>query len=165
MPLEHNFTHARWYMFMTPQERTLADLSSELFDREERLHSSYADYSFVVFPLSKAYEGFLKEFLFHLKLIDATEYAHREFRIGRSLNPDIPVRHQDEYWLYGKLVATCGEELSRKLWNIWLEARNHLFHYFPDAQHNISLAQAKELLLKLSTTMEEACACLKDHVQ
>jgi len=50
-----------WYLQMQTWERELVRTSVELFAREERMHSFFADYSFVVFPMSKAYEGFLKQ--------------------------------------------------------------------------------------------------------
>jgi len=50
-----------WYLRMSAWEKELVRTSVELFAREERMHSFFSDYAFVVFPMSKAYEGFIKK--------------------------------------------------------------------------------------------------------
>ena len=157
------FFDATWYTILEEEAQVLVTQSVELIQREERLHSSFHDYSFLVFPMAKAYESFLKKFLFTLGFIDRNQYEHRQFRIGRSLNPDIPHRHRDEFWLYDNLVSACGPETAHELWDTWLTGRNHIFHYFPDEKSNITLEQAGRLLILMSNTMEKACACVKDH--
>jgi len=47
-----------------------------------------SDYSFLVFPFAKAYEGFLKRFFLDMKLISKDEYYSDDIRIGRILNPN-----------------------------------------------------------------------------
>ena len=154
------FFDAGWYVFVEDEAKILVTQSVELVEREQRLRSEFHDYSFVVFPMAKAYESFLKKFLFTIGLIDRNQYEHRQFRIGRSLNPDIPVRHRNEFWLYEELAGACGPELARRLWDNWLDSRNHLFHYFPEVKSNITLSQAEDLMTKLSQAMSEALLCV-----
>jgi len=109
--------------------------------------------------MSKAYEGFLKQFLRDLGLITEKVYQSRRFRIGRALNPDIKPSQRNEYWLYDDITKTCGEDLARDLWEAWLSCRNRLFHFFPKHDRSITLAQAKERLLQLSGVMARALNC------
>lgn len=152
---------ATWYVFLEDEAKILVTQSVELVERERRLNSLFHDYSFVVFPMAKAYESFLKKFLYTLGLIDRAQYEHREFRIGRSLNPDIPARYQNEQWVYDTLSSACSPELGRRLWDAWLTCRNHLFHYFPEEKSNITLAQAEKLLHLMDDAMRDAFDCVK----
>ena len=77
-------------------EEPMRDLVGEsylLLEREERLNENLHDYSFVVFPMAKAYEGFLKKLFFDLGLINKRQYQGDRFRVGKSLNPNLPTRH------------------------------------------------------------------------
>ncbi len=152
---------ATWFVFLEDEAKLLVTLSVELVERERRMKSVFHDYSFVVFPMAKAYESFLKKFIYSIGLIDRAQYEHRQFRIGRSLNPDLPPRYRNEEWLFDNLSAACGVELGRELWNAWLNCRNHLFHYFPDQKSNISLPQAEALLHEMDTAMRGAFQCIK----
>lgn len=155
-----SFFHTTWYAFLENQGKLLVTQSVELIEREERLHSSFHDYSFIVFPMAKAYEGFLKKFLFESGLIDRNQYEGKQFRIGRSLNPDVSPRHRDEYWLFDDVERICGVKISRDLWQAWLACRNHLFHYFPEERSNITLKKSDELLRMMDSCMTEALACM-----
>lgn len=155
------FFEATWYVFLEDEAKTQIMQSVELVEREHRMDSKFHDYAFVVFPMAKAYESFLKKFFYTIGLIDRNQYEHRQFRIGRSLNPDIPRRYQGEDWLFGNLSHACGEEISRRLWDTWLECRNHLFHYYPDEKTQITLSQAEALLHQMNTSMRDALLCVK----
>lgn len=150
---------ATWFDFLEVEARELATLSVELLERETRLSSAYQDYGFVVFPMSKAYESFLKKYFYTLGLIDQEQYNHRQFRIGKALNPDVSYRQRDEYWLFDDISASCSQDLARYLWETWLKCRNHIFHYFPDFRASISLEQARELLVMMHSAMTQALEC------
>lgn len=156
MPFGETYKLRSWFGLLEKEAQDLVAQSYELYDREERLKSSLHDYSFVVFPMAKAYEGFLKQFLYKVGFIDRAQYEHRQFRIGRSLNPDVSFRHKDEYWLYDDVAGLCGEQTARALWDTWIDARNHLFHYFPDTRYSVDLKQAKELLERMGQMMDLA---------
>lgn len=136
--------------------RDLVKVSYKLFEREEANGDKWHDYSFIVFPMAKAFEGFLKKLFFDLGLISNKQYTGERFRVGKSLNPHLPKRYQWD-WVYGRLITRCGgEETPMLLWESWKKARNRIFHYFPQHQEFITLVEAKQLLLDISQAMDVA---------
>ncbi len=140
---------------------------AELVDDSLQLHqvvqsieaTQFNDYSFVVFPLAKVYEGFLKLLFFQLGLVKKEVYYARHFRIGRSFNPDLVPRLRDESWLYDDVARLCGEGLARELWEVWLAGRNHLFHFFPGDRYLLNRNESGQLINRLLAAMESALAC------
>ena len=104
----------------------------------------FSDYSFIVFPAAKAYEGFLKKLFFDLGFITEEDYYGKHFRIGKALNPSLPkeLRHNG---VYDKIVSRCqGEDLAEKLWEAWRLSRNLTFHWFPNEKNAVTLLEAGE---------------------
>lgn len=133
------------------QSFTLLEYEQSLVEQKE---ASKHDYSFVVFSAAKAYEGFLKKMLYDCRLITKQQYLGDRFRIGKSLNPNLPKRYQWD-WVFPKLANMCGgERTPLLLWETWKNARNRIFHYFPDHRELVTLDQASELLHSIVTTME-----------
>ncbi len=102
----------------------------------------FDDYSFVVFPAAKAYEGFLKKMFLDLNFITEEDYYGKRFRIGKALNPSLEkeLRHEG---VYDKIVNYCGgRELADKLWDTWRLSRNLTFHWFPNEKNAITLPEA-----------------------
>lgn len=151
--------HKRWYEYLTPEAKSLARVSFTLLESDLPTETT-ADHSFIVFSLSKAYEGFLKQFLHELGLISKDTYKDRYFRIGRALNPDVRKNQRDRYWLYDDVARRCGKETARNLWEAWLQSRNQLFHYFPSKLKIISKAEAQEKVMLLVSAMDDAVSCL-----
>lgn len=118
------------------------------------------DFAFAVFPLAKAYEGFLKKFFKELGVLSAKHYESRHFRIGRSFNPDLPHKLRDEVWLYDDVAAHCGSDLARQMWQLWIDGRNHLFHFFPGARYELTLAEAQKMSEHFLQLMDQALECL-----
>lgn len=136
--------------------RDLVKETYVMLAREEKNGDQLHDYSFVVFPMAKAYEGFLKKLFFDLRLINKKQYMGDRFRVGKSLNPNLPKRYQWD-WVYKSLVDKCrGEELPAQMWQVWKNARNRIFHYFPSHQRFITLVEAQDLIVAISQTMEAA---------
>ena len=135
-----DFENANWWKYLTDPMRDLAGESFILLEREEKLQEGLHDYSFVVFPMAKAYEGFLKKLFVDLK----------------ALNPNLPKRYQWD-WVYDRLTLACkGEETAMEMWEVWKKARNRTFHFFPDHHEFISLEQAKELIGEIADVMEKS---------
>lgn len=134
-------------------------MAYQLWKREVTQNTQLPDYTFIVFPASKAYEGFLKDLFLDLELIDEPTYSSRRFRIGRALNPDVSPNQRDKEWLYDDVKLYCGPDLAKRLWYTWLECRNHLFHYFPHNDHPLTLVQSREKLDQVTLTIEAALAC------
>jgi hypothetical protein len=139
-----------WFSLLEPDQQRSVLLS---------LETDFSDYSFVLFPISKTYEGFLKKFLFTMGLITQEVYEGRNFRIGRALNPDISRSQRDQWWLYDNVEAACGPDLARKLWQAWLQCRNHVFHYFPGSPNELSLQQVEQKFYLLIDLFELAWQC------
>ncbi len=119
----------------------------------------FYDHSFIVFPIAKAYEGFLKYYLFQFGVLSKHQYKSRDLRIGRILNPDLPQRFRDEEWIFDDVSQLCSPEMAQEMWQIWLTGRNHLFHYFPDERHVLSFTEAHAKVKEFLRVMEHALAC------
>jgi hypothetical protein len=116
----------------------------------------FDDYSFVVFPAAKAYEGFLKKLFLDLKFISEEDYYGKHFRIGKALNPSLPkeLRHEG---VYDKIVQFCqGRTLADKLWDTWRLSRNLTFHWFPNEKNAITLSEAGERIEMIIGAIDEA---------
>lgn len=142
---------------MDEPTKQLAGMSFLLLEHEEQARHTYFDFGYIVFPLAKAYEGFLKQVFYDLGLINRQQFAGEHFRIGKALNPNLPVRYRSG-WVYQEMVETCkGEELPLHLWEAWKHARNQVFHYFPGKLADaVTLPRARDLVMELSTAMERA---------
>lgn len=135
----------------------------------------FSDYSFLVFPAAKAYEGFLKKVFFDLGFINSTDYRGKRFRIGKALNPFLEQDIRAKESVYDKLVNYCGslpthtgKELADKLWRAWIEGRNLVFHWFPDEKKVIDFDEAQEkiqLIIEAIDSVFKECKIDKDHAK
>lgn len=142
-----------WYQYLDECQKELVVVSFSLLNKQEAL-ADLKDYSFIVFSMSKAYEGFLKKVFFDLYLINKETYEGRRFRIGRALNPDIRANQRDEDWLYDDVANKFGKETARQLWDTWLVCRNRVFHYFSDCTQFLSFDEAAERVKMMEEAMQ-----------
>lgn len=120
--------------------RILVSMGADLPGGRREFH----DYSFVVFPAAKAYEGFLKKLFLDLGFINREDYSGKRFRIGKALNPSLE-KEVRRTGVYDKIVHYChGKELADKLWDTWKNSRNLIFHWFPNEKNAISLVEAEQ---------------------
>lgn len=106
----------------------------------------FHDYSFIVFPAAKAYEGYLKKVFLDSGFITEEDYFGKHFRIGKSLNPSLPKKIRKE-GVYDKIVVHCGgKALADYLWETWRLSRNLTFHWFPDEKNALTLDEANDRL-------------------
>ena len=113
------------------------------------------DYSYIVFPVAKAFEGFLKQVFLDLEFIKKWQYESDHFRIGKALSPYLRKRLGDNS-VYTKLESHFGNaELAELLWQHWKKGRNLVFHYFPHNLQAVTLEQAEILLNDLVAVMEK----------
>lgn len=160
MGLQEN---TQWYQYLDGCQKELVRVSFSLLDKKNEL-ASLNDFSFIVFPMAKAYEGFLKKVFYDLQLINKETYEGRRFRIGRALNPDVNGYQRDEYWLYDDVERRFGKQLARQLWDTWLDCRNRIFHYFPDCDQFLKFNEATEKIKLMEETMQAvASQILKDR--
>ncbi len=117
----------------------------------------FSDYSFIVFPAAKAYEGFLKTLFLDLGFISEKNFYGRRFRIGKALNPALKGRLRRVEGVYDRIVQYCGgAQLADSLWNTWKTCRNLLFHWFPNEKNAISFEEAKSRVEKVISTIDLA---------
>ena len=153
------FGEENWYQYLTDWQIQLADVTGDLLQLHQEDQESLADYSFIVFPMSKAYEGFLKKLFFDMKLISQETYEGHRFRIGRALNPDVSENQRDQYWIYDDLERVCSPEVAKQLWEAWLHCRNKVFHFFPKDKGLLNYQQATEKIEELNSAMKAAVEC------
>ncbi|MDP1710312.1 MAG: RNase LS family HEPN domain-containing protein [bacterium] len=135
-----------WWNYLGEDIQQLMEESFVLFEKAGTWEEKFTDYSFVVFPAAKAYEGFLKKMFFDLGFITREDYEGKHLRIGKELNPFLPKKIESA-GVYKKLVKYCGgEELANNLWDTWKTSRNLTFHYFPNEKNALTLWEAGDRL-------------------
>lgn len=135
--------------YLSSHQQELLKDTQTIFKRLE-LHDGISDYSFLVSPVAKLYEGFLKDFFLKIGIISETEYDSDRFRVGKTLNPSLRYKR---FSVFQKLADSHekGEELAETLWDAWKFGRNEIFHYFPGNYKNLTKQEAEDritLLLK-----------------
>ncbi len=152
---ETNYLVSRKYL--SQEERELLADGFHLWQlaRQGVLADNISDYSFLVAPFAKAYEGFLKKFFLQLNLITRDDYYDDHFRVGKVLNPNLKYRRFSVY------RALDGLELNKQaiaplLWRAWKKGRNLVFHYFPHNLQRLTLAQAQARIRLILVAMNVA---------
>ena len=147
--------------FLTPhQQNLLSDVETIL--EKINLNDKIYDYAFFVAPISKAYEGFLKDFFLKIGIISEEEYESYRFRVGKTLNPSLRYKR---FSVFQKLtdIHQDGEELAEELWNAWKFGRNEIFHYFHGVSQDLSRNEAEDRINLLLRAMIRAGEFLKDN--
>ncbi|MDD4410363.1 MAG: hypothetical protein PHE32_01500 [Candidatus Shapirobacteria bacterium] len=128
--------------FLTPQQQNLLT-DVETIILKMKLEDHINDYAFFVAPISKAYEGFLKDFFLKIGIISENDYESDRFRVGKTLNPSLRYKR---FSVFQKLsdIHENGEELAENLWDAWKFGRNEIFHYFPGTSQNLSRNEAED---------------------
>jgi hypothetical protein len=133
-----------WWSYLSEDLQGLLKQSYLLWGVVKNWDQKFPDYSFIVFPASKAYEGFLKKAFLDLGFITKEDYYGKHFRIGKALNPSLEAYLREKESVYDRIVNFCGgKELADRLWNTWKDCRNLVFHWFPDQKRDISFEEAK----------------------
>ena len=147
-----------WFQALAYEQRELLKQSLVLLEQIEDSQEKYFDHAFVVMPAAKAYEGFVKDFLFKLNLISEKRYLGTRFRVGKSLNPELDkVPRFKKEALYDELTKIFGDnKVPEKLWQTWRDCRNQILHYFPKKIETVSLSQARERVEQIIATIEFA---------
>lgn len=123
----------------------------------------FHDYSFIVFPAAKAYEGFLKKIFLDMGFITNEDYHGKRFRIGKALNPYLEKKYREKESVYDKIINFCGgpsgeasKELADDLWNTWTLCRNAVFHWFPDEKKAFSFDESRKKVNMVISSMDKA---------
>lgn len=104
----------------------------------------FKDYSFLVFPFAKAYEGYLKQLFLDVDFISHLDYISDHFRLGKYLSPHLIHRLEDRS-IYAKIREHATEDLAKNIWDMWSRGRNQVFHYYPHNLRRIEYDEASEL--------------------
>jgi hypothetical protein len=155
------FAEARKYLNPS-QDSLTTDIEKVLNKLNNFDHIS--DYSFLVAPIAKAYEGFLKDFFLKLRVIDQYGYESDRFRVGKTLNPSLRYKRFSIYQKLADLDAT-GEELAEILWNAWKHGRNEIFHYFPGNIKTIDRDDAENRIYLVLTAIIKCGEFLKNNAK
>lgn len=146
---------SRLWQFMSREERALLRDGEHLIEDRNQHTIALSDYSYLVFPFAKLFEGFLKDLFLSLSIIDYRQYTSDHFRIGKALSPNL-VRRLGPHSAYGQLKARFGDELPVSLWNAWKRGRNLVFHYYPHNYRSLDEREAKEVALEIVEVMSRA---------
>ena len=144
------------WQYLSPQQRVLAG-DGEFLVADSLIHRNEepTDYSYLVFPYAKLFEGFLKQLFLDAGFIEERDYYSNHFRIGKTLSPNL-ARRLGNHSVYAQTAQKYGKGLAARLWHSWKEGRNLVFHYFPHNYRALSRDQAVSTINLLVETMEEA---------
>ncbi len=149
------------WKYLLQEQREIVEDCERLIEDAHLHPKMLTDYSYIVFPMAKVYEGFLKKFLLDTELISESQYESNHFRIGKVLNPNLPDHLRIE-GLYEKICSHVGRpDLADRFWQTWKRGRNLLFHYFPGNLQRITLTEAMEIAQEIGSTMGLAVTACK----
>lgn len=153
--------YAKFWEYLSQPQKDLI-LEGEYLMNDIIKHQSYQfkDYSFLIFPYAKAYEGFLKQLFEDIKFISHLDYISDHLRLGKLMSPNLMGRLGDRS-LYKKIKEAVSQDLAERIWQTWKLGRNQIFHYFPHNLKAVSLDEAEKIINEIVQTMEEAYIKLK----
>ena|SRR5579859_1268541 len=155
--MEVNLKTKPWYNYLEEDLRELLIESFQLIDDVPSWTYHFHDYSFIVFPAAKAYEGYLKKLFLDLGFIGKEDYFGTHFRIGKALNPQLEPRFRQTESVYDRLEEFSGSKyLGNLLWDTWKNCRNLVFHWFPDEKRAIDFDEAKERVERVIEAIDES---------
>lgn len=155
--MDFSLEKKNWWEFLEKDLQGLLSEATLLVEKVSLWDEKFHDYSFVVFPAAKAYEGFLKRLFLERGFISEDDYYGKRFRVGKALNPSLERRLRAKESVYDKIVQFCGgKDLADKMWNTWKVCRNLLFHWFPNERNAISFDQAKGKVVLIIETIDAA---------
>jgi hypothetical protein len=115
----------------------------------------FKDYSFLIFPFAKSYEGFLKQLFKDVGFMSHLDYISDHLRLGKLLSPHL-VAKLGEKSLYEKIRVNGSRELAETIWKTWKLGRNEIFHYFPHNIRAVTFDEANRTVSNILETMEIA---------
>jgi len=155
------FKTSDFWFYLSKNQKDLINEGLYLMNDVIKNHAyHFKDYSFLVFPFAKAYEGFLKQLFLDVKFISHLDYISDHLRLGKLLSPNL-VNKLKERSLYKKIKDKAGQELADKIWNAWKIGRNQVFHYYPHNLKALTFFQAENVIDNILSVMEESYGNLK----
>ncbi len=159
--------YGEFWNYLSQEQKDLIQKGNYLLNEVIR-HQTYQfkDYSFLVFPYAKAYEGFLKQLFKDAGFISHLDYISDHLRLGKLMSPNLMNRLGNRS-LYKKITEKSSRDLADKIWQAWKLGRNQTFHYFPHNLRRLLFSEAEQVVKQMVKVMEEAYQKLypKDKVQ
>ncbi len=115
---------------------------------------SFKDYSFLIFPFAKAFEGYLKRLFLDAGFISHLDYVSDHLRLGKMMSPHL-VSNLGDRSLYKQVWMATTKDLADRVWETWKLGRNQVFHYFPHNTKGVSFEDAERIINQLVQTMKE----------
>lgn len=151
------------WSYLSQGQRDLLEEGEYLLDHVVKEGKyNFKDYSFIVFPFAKAYEGYLKQLFLDVHFISEKDYVSTHFRLGKVMSPNL-VRRLGGRSVYKKVQDEAGVGLADKIWNTWKMGRNQVFHYFPHNLRSLTLDEAEDIVSQIVRVMEVTLEELKLH--
>lgn len=145
------------WSYLSLEQRGLIEDGELLLEQAHKMPRGVSDFSYLVFPFSKAYEGFLKKLFLDMNLLRPEDYYSEDIRIGKILNPKFVKEHGS---IYNKIcndgTKEGGSKVAERLWLTWRKGRNLVFHYFPHNFRRLSYSEAKSIIEEIVDTMSFA---------
>ena len=146
--------------YLEPDIKGLISDGEHLLDLVLEEEKGTTDFSYLVFPISKAYEGFLKKLFLDTGVINEHDFYGDDVRIGRILSPNFRKANPK---LFNKICLkdsvaedSAGKDLADRLWGAWHVGRNRVFHYFPHNFRRLNYAEALAIIQQVVSQMDEA---------
>jgi len=147
-------THAKLWQYLSQNQKELILEGQYLMDDIIKDHAfHFKDYSFLIFPFAKAYEGYLKKLFLDIKFISHLDYISDHLRLGKLMSPNLTIKLGDRS-LYKMVEKRAGKELADQIWETWKVGRNQIFHYFPHNLKAVGFQEAETIVEKIITAME-----------
>lgn len=149
--------YAKFWNYLSQNQKDLIQEGQYMMRDVLGDHALYKfkDYSFIVFPFAKAYEGFLKQLFKDINFISHLDYISDHLRLGKLLSPNL-IGRLGERSLYKKIAESSSKEFAEKIWQTWKIGRNQVFHYYPHNLKALSFDEAETIVNQIIQTMEEA---------
>ncbi len=153
-----------FWNYITQTQRDLM-LEGDYLNEEilKKCKYCFRDYSFLVFPFAKAYEGFLKKICYDVGFLSEKDYFSDFLRLGKLLSPNLVGRLGKES-LYKMIKDTVSADMADELWLTWKHGRNQVFHYFPHNIKALTYEEADEIIDNMKQTMLDSYDKLKDRI-
>lgn len=145
---------SRLWEYLSDSQKQLIQDGEFLANDADKHSDEPTDFSYLVFPIAKTYEGFLKQLFLDLGIIYPRQYYSDNFRIGKALSPNLAKIIKTS--AYRQVMNHYGEQLADSLWETWKKGRNLVFHYFPHNYRRLSKEQALDLIHNIISVMKMA---------
>src|SRR3989338_11612262 len=107
-----------WQYLTQPQKDLILEGQYLINEVNKENIYRFKDYSFLVFPFAKAYEGFLKQLFKDVKFISHLDYISDHLRLGKLISPNL-IGKLGERSLYLQIINCSGEPLAARIWKAW----------------------------------------------